>query len=79
MVDNVDGDVVDVMEGWDGGRLILPTGDCFGCEERIRAIVEHGRGELAHKRFLLKVQVPYHGIAVPAANHMDGVVVNATA
>jgi hypothetical protein len=56
-----------VVEGWDGGWLIVPNGERFGWEERTRAMVEHGGGELAHESFCL------------AAEHTDDVVVNAAA
>jgi hypothetical protein len=39
-------------------------------------MVEHGGGELAHERLCLKVQVSHHGVAVPATQHMNCVVVN---
>jgi hypothetical protein len=39
-------------------------------------MVEHGGGEFAHERLCLKVQVSHHGVAVPATQHTNGVVVN---
>jgi hypothetical protein len=39
-------------------------------------MVEHGGGELAHKRLCLKVHVSHHGVAVPAIQHTKCVVVN---
>jgi hypothetical protein len=59
--------------------LIVANGYCIGREKGIGAGDGHCRRELSHERFCLQVQITHHVITMPAAQHVNGVVVDATA
>ena len=45
-------------------------------EESVGAIVEHGFCELLHDGLGLEMQVPHHGIAMPATEHLNEILVD---
>jgi hypothetical protein len=61
-----------VGERWDDSVEVLKVVDIdrVGWEEGICAIVEHGRGELAHEGVGLQKQILHHDIIVSAAQHV---------
>jgi hypothetical protein len=67
--------VMDIVRGGMRGQVVVEGGG-FLREEITSTIIEHGWGEFNHDRSRLELKVSHHGVAMPAAKHADGVVIN---
>lgn len=56
--------------------VTVQNGDGLVRQEGVGAILEHGLGELLHDGLGLQVQMPHHGVAVPATKHLDKILVD---
>jgi hypothetical protein len=69
--------VMHVVRGGMRGLVVVEGGGFFR-EEIISTIIEHGGGEFTHDRSRLEVKVSHHGVAMSAAEHADGVVIDSS-